>query len=91
LSNRSRRLRRWLAESTPESRGSFMHILHILGCLVRRGLKEVRIKNQTLQMLCQFRWTPKNEAHAGVSKAKQAIMFGQWGALMSGRVWLNAL
>ena len=33
-------------------------------------------------MLCRIRWTPKNDAHTGVSKAKQAIMFGQWGALI---------
>jgi hypothetical protein len=68
-----------------------MHILHILGCLIRRVLEDVRIKTQILQMLYQIRWAPENEALTGVSKAKQAIMFGQRGALMSGRVWMNSL
>jgi hypothetical protein len=68
-----------------------MHTLHILGCLIRRVLENVRIEAQILQTLCQIRWAPKKEAHTGVSKARQAIMFGQRGALMSGRVWMNAL
>ena len=33
-----------LADSAPESGGSFMRLLHILGCLIRRVLEEVRIK-----------------------------------------------
>jgi hypothetical protein len=67
-----------------------MHILHIVGCLGRRVLEEVRIETKILQMLGQIRWSPKKEAHTGVSKAKHAMMFGQRGALMSGRVFMNA-
>jgi hypothetical protein len=68
-----------------------MHILHILGSLIGRVLEDVGVKTEILPMLCQISQTSKKEAHTGVSKAKQAIMFGQRGAWMSGRVWINSL